>query len=170
MESLYILAPDSDVNPLLGGLLGMLRYVRQGTLRAIRDLSVEQLDHRHDADSNSIGALLMHIAAVETWYQIHSFEGRDFSAEEEERWTYALELGDEAARRTRGRTLDDYVALLTDTRARTERELMSRDDAWLREIVPIDDEDADNYWKWFHVCEDEIHHRGQIRWLRKRLP
>ena len=23
---------------------------------------------------------------------------------------------------------------------------------------------------WFHAVEDEISHRGQIRWLRKRLP
>ena len=29
---------------------------------------------------------------------------------------------------------------------------------------------ANNYFKWFHVFEDEINHRGQIRWLCKRLP
>jgi hypothetical protein len=26
------------------------------------------------------------------------------------------------------------------------------------------------HWAWFHAAEDEINHRGQIRWLRKRLP
>jgi hypothetical protein len=25
------------------------------------------------------------------------------------------------------------------------------------------------HWGWFHVAEDEINHRGQIRWLRARL-
>jgi len=25
------------------------------------------------------------------------------------------------------------------------------------------------HWAWFHVAEDEISHRGQMRWLRKRL-
>jgi hypothetical protein len=25
------------------------------------------------------------------------------------------------------------------------------------------------HWAWFHVAEDEINHRGQIRWLRARL-
>jgi hypothetical protein len=29
---------------------------------------------------------------------------------------------------------------------------------------------ANNHFKWFHVFEDEINHRGQIRWLRARLP
>ena len=26
------------------------------------------------------------------------------------------------------------------------------------------------YWKWFHVCEHESHHTGQIAFLTKRLP
>ena len=26
------------------------------------------------------------------------------------------------------------------------------------------------HWAWFHVAEEEINHRGQIRWLRARLP
>jgi len=26
------------------------------------------------------------------------------------------------------------------------------------------------HWAWFHQAEDEINHRGQIRWLRSRLP
>ena len=26
------------------------------------------------------------------------------------------------------------------------------------------------HWAWFHVAEEEINHRGQIRWLRVRLP
>ena len=26
------------------------------------------------------------------------------------------------------------------------------------------------HWAWFHVAEDEINHRGQIRLLRTRLP
>jgi len=25
------------------------------------------------------------------------------------------------------------------------------------------------HFAWFHVAEDEINHRGQIRWLRARL-
>lgn len=27
-----------------------------------------------------------------------------------------------------------------------------------------------NYFKWFHVFEDEINHRGQIRLIRKLTP
>jgi hypothetical protein len=30
--------------------------------------------------------------------------------------------------------------------------------------------ELNGHWVWFHVAEDEISHRGQIRWLRARLP
>lgn len=144
----------------------MLRYARETTIKAVEGLTVAQLDHRFDADSNSIGALLRHIAAVETYYQVLTFDGRDLNAEENERWLGALEMKHDVT----GLTLESYLDALAAVRERTERELVKRDDDWLFRIEPWDGEDANNYWKWFHVCEDEISHRGQIRWLRKRLP
>jgi hypothetical protein len=38
----------------------MLAYAGATTLHAVRDLSGDRLDHRHDARSNSIGMLLAH--------------------------------------------------------------------------------------------------------------
>jgi hypothetical protein len=47
--------------------------------------------------------------------------------------------------------------------------LLARDDAWLeRSVAPAPRINA--HWAWFHVAEDETNHRGQIRWLRQRLP
>ena len=45
----------------------MLRYARMTTLDTVAGLNLEDLDHLHDADSNSIGGLLYHMAAVEAW-------------------------------------------------------------------------------------------------------
>jgi len=151
-----------------GGLVDMLRYTRRGTIKAVEGLTAAQLDHRFDADSNSIGALLLHIAAVETWYQANTFEGRDFTAEEAARWTLWLDLGP-PSRQPQNQPLEFYLDTLAAIRTRTERELLARDDDWLRRVERFEDVAANNYWKWFHVCEDEINHRGQIRWLRKRL-
>lgn len=165
----YVLGTDADLPLPLAALLDMLRLTRAGTLSAVKGLSVEQLDHRHDAQSNSIGALLWHIAGVERWYQVNAFENREWSAEDAAEWDVALDLG-EAVHAHGGRALDHYVELLTSVRAQTERELRTRDLSWLMEVGPLDEVDANNYWKWFHVCEDEIGHAAQIRWLRKRLP
>ena len=147
----------------------MLTYARFTTIAAVNGLTLEELDHLHDPVSNSIGALLAHIAVVERSYQILTFEGRTLSADENARWSAALKLGDEGRHALRGRPLDDYLDELKSVREQTLAGFAARDDAWLEQSVnPAPKINA--HWAWFHVAEDEINHRGQIRWLRGRLP
>lgn len=166
----FLIGDEQGVSPQISGLIGMLRYARETTLRTVAGLSVKDLDHLHDPDSNSIGALLYHMAAVEAAYQANTFDQREWNAAEIARWQVAMDLGPKARTQIREHPLDYYVAQLAELRSRTERELRVRDDDWLAESGPFFDYTVNNYWKWFHVCEDEINHRGQIRWLRKRLP
>ncbi len=155
--------------PQIGRLVSMMTYVRHTTLSDVDGLTVEQLDYLHDEESNSIGALLSHIAAVETWYQAATFFHRGLDAEEMREWGSALDLGPPARREIRGDDLGFYVGRLEGVRARTLEELRRRDDAWLEQQAPFwEGKPANNYFKWFHVFEDELNHRGQIRWLRKR--
>jgi uncharacterized damage-inducible protein DinB len=147
----------------------MLTYARSTTLAAVNGLDMAQLDHLHDPASNSIGALLAHIAAVERSYQILTFEERLLSPEENARWAAALTLGAEGQRTLRGFPLDHYVAELAAVRQRTLESLANRDDAWLDDAVRVAPR-INAHWAWFHVAEDEINHRGQIRWLRARAP
>jgi uncharacterized damage-inducible protein DinB len=147
----------------------MLTYARQTVLAAVEGLSTDELDHLHDARSNSIGALLAHAAAVERWYQVLTFEAREPSASEEAAWAPALDLGEAGRRALRGRDLASYVEELGRTRLATLAALAERDDAWLEGLLAAAPE-MNAHWAWFHVAEDEISHRGQVRWLRARLP
>lgn len=154
--------------PTIGRLVGILTYSRQSLLAAVEGLSRAELDHLHDARSNSIGALLAHVAAVERWYQLLTFEDREPSADDAAPWSAALDLGDEGRRQLRGRELPSYLDDLAETRRATLGALAQRSDTWLEE--PLAASPALNaHWAWFHVAEDEISHRGQIRWLRPRL-
>ena len=155
--------------PTIGMLVGMLTYARDTTLAAVEGLSVAQLDHLHDDASNSIGALLAHFAAVERSYQRLTFDDRTPSAEEMVAWQPALALGDEGRARLRGQPLEHYLRELADSRRITLEQLATRDDAWLARPVPAAAA-MNAHFAWFHVAEDEINHRGQIRWLRARLP
>jgi len=146
----------------------MLTYARSTTLGAIEGLTLVELDHLHDAESNSIGALLAHIAAVERSYQILTFEERLLSPEENELWSTPLKLGADGRRSLRGYPLEHYLEDLTATRQGTLAGLAARDDAWLERPVTLAPR-INAHWAWFHVAEDEINHRGQIRWLRARL-
>jgi uncharacterized damage-inducible protein DinB len=168
-EDLFLIGDIPGFTRQVGRLVSMMNYTRHTTLSEVEGLGVAQLDYQHDDQSNSIGALLFHIAAVEVWYQAVTFSGRDLHAEETREWGAGLDLGEQARREIRGHDLDYYVSRLKRVRATTLAELERRDDAWLEEQAPFwEGRQANNYFKWFHVVEDELSHRGQIRWLRKR--
>ena len=167
-SSPYIIGDLQGYTPQIARLVGMMTYARQTTIDAVQGLTIDQLDHLHDEKSNSIGALLAHIAAVETAYQAITLAVRD---EHSQYWRAATDLGEEARRIIRARPLERYVDDLTRVRSVTLAEFAKRNDQWLYEQTPFwRGQPANNYFKWFHVFEDELSHRGQIRFLVKRLP
>lgn len=72
--------------------------------------------------------------------------------------------------RVRCLPLEHYLEELEAARADTLTELARRDDAWLASPLGVPGlEPSNHHWAWFHVMEDEVSHRGQIRILRKAL-
>jgi len=98
-----LITPAEGFSPHIGVLVSTLERCREKTIALVQDLTIRQLDYLYDSEANSIGALLLHMAAIEAAYQENTFYGR-------------------------------------------------------------------NIWKWFHVYEDEISHRGEISWLKSRIP
>ena len=167
----FVIGELPGFTPQIGRLVVMMSYARQTTLEAVSGLGIAELDHAQDGQSNTIGALLAHIAAIEVAYQAATFEGRNLTGREREQWGAALDLGKRARLEIRERPLKHYTDTLAHVRATTLREFAERTDEWLDEESPFwGGLRANNYFKWFHVMEDELNHRGQIRWLRKRLP
>lgn len=172
-ESLYVIGPMEGYSPQIGTLVSMLNYNRHTILSIAKSFSTEQLDHLHDAGSNSIGALLLHLGATEKYYQINTFEGRqEFNEEELKIWGPAMNLGDEGRKNIKGNNVKYYFDIITEVRQKTLDEFKKKDDQWLLAVDPewSKDEPFNTYWKWFHVCEHEANHRGQIAWLKSRLP
>ena len=168
-----ILGPREGFSPQVGTLVSMLNWMRASILQPVQGLTVAQLDHLHDKKANSIGALLLHLAAIERLYQINTFEGKkwgDVPSETEKEWGAAARLGDEARKSIKGHQLAYYLGKLKEVREHTLAELRKRDDAWLMQVDSSAGEPMNNYCKWFHVCEHESHHNGQVTWLKGRLP
>ena len=162
------LGPLPGYAPLIGRLVGMLDYARSTTLAAVAGLGIPALDQQYDVTSNSIGAFLAHIAVVEQGIQVLTFEERVPSAAETAGWEPALTLGPAAREHLVGRPLDDYLRELERVRAATHAGLAARDDAWLERTVAAAPA-MNAHWAWFHLLEEELHHRGQLRWLRARV-
>jgi hypothetical protein len=71
----------------------------------------------------------------------------------------------------KGFDLDYYLDELHVVLAKTLREFRSKDDAWLFEDRPFTkSDDANNRYIWYHVFEGETDHRGQVKWIKKRIP
>ena len=81
-EKLYLVTDIPGYTPNISRLICMMNYARQVTLHSVNGLTVKELDHIFDDKSNSIGALLLHIASVEYFYQKFTFEERDLTEEE----------------------------------------------------------------------------------------
>jgi uncharacterized damage-inducible protein DinB len=168
-RDLYLVGDIAGFTPQIARLVSMMNYARSTTLQAVAGLGVDELDYLHDPQSNSIGTLLLHIAAAEVGYQAATFDALDLNAEETSQWGAAIELGERAREEIRGCELDHYVGRLEKVRARTLADLGRRDDRWLEEETSLrSGQRVNNHFKWFHVIGHEINHRGQILWLRSR--
>ncbi len=168
-RALFLISGIPGFTPQIGRLVSMMNYVRYTTLSAVEGLGVPELDYLPDPQSNSIGALLLHIAAAEVGYQAATFHTRELNDEEKGEWNTALALGERAREEIKAQELDYYLSRLDWVRANTLAELALRDDDWLDLQTPFgSDQQVNNYFKWFHVFGHELNHRGQIRWLRKR--
>src|SRR5262245_27772339 len=168
---LFLIAHLDGFSPHIGRLVSMMNYVRSTTVSAVGGLGVDELDYVHDAQSNSIGALLSHVAAAEVGYQAATFYARELNASEKHQWGAAIDLGDRARREIRGHALEYYLGGLEQVRVTTLAELSRGDGKWLQEQTSFGTgQKVNNYFKWFHVLGHELNHRGQIHWLRKRTP
>lgn len=154
----------------IGELVSMLEHTREITLSEINSLRQIDLDFIPNDFSNSIGALLLHISSIEFVHQIIAFENRNLSENEQLKWGSALELGEKAKVCIKDKPLDYYLKELYQVRENTLIHLKSKTDSWLYEEhkwengVPYN-----NYYLLFHVMEDEINHRGQIRTIKRLL-
>ena len=173
-ESDTIVGPKKGYSPQIGTLVSEMAFMRGQVLHSVKGMSQNDLDFLLDDKANRIGALLVHLAAVESFYQFNTFQGLapdKLPASFKEKWGTASELGEPARKSIKGNNLDYYLDILNKTREATLTEFRKRDDDWL---LAVDKTwgwgPTNNYCKWFHVTEHEANHNGQIKLLKSRLP
>ena len=172
-DDINIIHPVEGYSPQIGILVSMLNWIRESVIRNVEGLTQTDLDFLMDPKANTIGALLSHLAATDTIYQDLTFNKlKEFSADNKKRWGVAMELGEEARKQIKGNNLDHYLSNMKEVREKTLAELKKRDDKWFQAVDPafFDNKPTNNFCKWFHVCEHEANHRGQIALIRKRIP
>jgi hypothetical protein len=166
------IGPVSPYSAHIGVLVATMERCREATVRLVEGLTVAQLDYLFDGEDNSIGALLLHLAAIEAAYQELTFRGRNILDVPERivKWHVPMYLDAPAREQIRGHPARYYLDELAAMRAETLAQFQQYDDSWLWQETEWDDAVVNNYWQWYHVYEDEINHRGEMSWRLSRMP
>ncbi len=155
-------------SPQIGAMISMLENLKNRVENKVKNMSQYELDYLHDEKANRIGSLIMHLAAAEAYYQVLTFENREFNDEEKKKWEVALNLDQGGRDDFKGHDAQYYLDIYNEVRAKTIAELKKRDDAWFTQTPT--GTDMNNHFCWFHVMEHQSSHLGQILFLSKRIP
>ena len=164
--------PVSGLPPRIGLYFAQMEDVRRVTKKYISGLSPEQLSWYPNDRVESVGTLLLHIAAVEL-----SWIGEDIMRRRmPEEWVFAFPIRFNIPQ-VSGQPLSFFIEKLDTVREETRRTLATLTDADLgRAVTPLDDAEspgAEQYtieWILYHLVEHEAHHRGQIAQMKRLFP
>ena len=137
-DSMYLIGPKEGYAPHVGALLSTMTMMRAWVVGQVEGLSVSQLDFQIDEQSNSIGAMLYHLAATERYYQLNTFDNMEWGTwddEIKEKWDVPMGLGEKGRKEIKGKELSFYLGKLKEVREVTKREFAKRDDDWLMKEV-----------------------------------
>ena len=162
-----VIKPMKGYTPQIGTIVSMLEDLKGRVTRSVENLSPEQTDFLLDEKANRIGALILHLAATEKYYQVYTFENRGFNKEESLKWEVALNLGDKAREEIKGQPISYYLSIWNEVRAETLELLKTKNDKWFKSMRKKSS--MNNHWAWYHVMEHQANHMGQIRLLINRI-
>lgn len=150
-------------------LLGILEDARITTLQRIKGISQAELHWQYAEGWNTIGALLNHLEALENYLRIMYLENRRLTDTELKKFGPALKMGEYLPQLITDDSIDFYLNRLADSRKVLVEQIhgLSKED-FHKKRKGYDKENGCNLaWVFYHLAEDEIHHRGQISILRK---
>ena len=168
MNAQRTITAEEGYTPQIGVLVSMLNDMSNRIERRVKDLSISETDFLLDENANSIGTLIMHLAATEKMYQVRTFENRVFTEEEEKEWSPAMSMGKAGQEKYNGKDIKEYLKVYKDVRQKTLEFFKDKDDAWLTEIYK--EWNMNYHWAWYHVMEHQSSHLGQILLISKRIP
>jgi len=161
------LKPVEGYSPNIGMMVYMLEDLKDRITEQVKDLDQSQVDFMYDANANSIGALIMHLVSTESYYQVATLKGRDWTEYERMRFGVAGVINKDVKNMLKGMPITHYLELWDDVREITLKELRTKDDDWFASNI---EEGMNYHYIWYHVMEHSANHMGQILTVKNRLP
>lgn len=161
----FSLRKDDDLPLRIATWVSMMEKVRQKLLKKVEPLSDEEIDYTPDEKRiETIGTLLLHIAAVEWSWIFEDIDGKEMDYET---WKHAFPLRpDVNLPQLKHQGKKFYLDRLSAVRDKVYQRLQHMKDAELDNCVG----DKKKYtieWILFHLVEHEALHVGQISMLSR---
>jgi uncharacterized damage-inducible protein DinB len=158
-----VLEGTKAADPVVATWLNALEDARDRTLRALDRVGDNDVDRTHEGATNTIGALLYHIAAIEADWLIADILG----PESNQPWPAELfphDVRDDEGALTaiRGVTLRQHLARLARTRGLLLDNLSDFTAADLHRVRRREEYDVSAAWVLHHLLQHEAEHRAQI--------
>ena len=119
--------PEKGYTTQIGTIVSMLEDLKKRVTNSVVNLTQEETDFLLDEEANRIGALILHLAATEKYYQVYTFENRGFNEEEKMKWETAQSLGDKARDTIKGKPIAYYLDRWDEVRKETLKLLKTKD-------------------------------------------
>ncbi len=166
LNAQYKIEPREGYTPQIGTMVTMMEDLKSRISEEVKDLNQEETDFLIDERANSIGSLIMHLAATEAYYQVETLEERSWTVEEQKFWVLGGELGDESRAQLKSKPIQYYLDLWSEVRVKSLEGLKKRDDVWFAAEI---EEGINNHYAWYHVMEHSANHMGQISLIKNKL-
>lgn len=156
----HTLECDESLSPRVARWFSQMEEVRKKLLKTIAKMSDDELDFTPDERNvETIGTLLLHIAAVEWSWIFEDIDGKEMSFEE---WKFAFPLRPEVTLpQLKGQGKKFYINRLNNVRHDVYQRLLKLNDSDVDRMVGTEEKYSIE-WILFHIIEHEITHLGQI--------
>ncbi|MGY5874373.1 MAG: DinB family protein [Candidatus Thorarchaeota archaeon] len=159
-----VLERVDGLSPRVALLYSMMEKARERLLKKIDGLPKSAFDYSpHGRRIETIGTLLLHVAAVE-WSWI--FEDIGDTAMDYEKWKHAFALREDIDQLTR-KKVQFYLDRLSEVRQEVFEWLKGIKDEDLDRTLRLGDTEVNIEWILFHIIEHEAMHVGQISVLKR---
>ena len=160
------LSKDSNLTRSLAILESQMEEVRNNLLKQIEKISEEKIDYSPDEhEIETIGTLLLHIAAVEWSWIFEDIDGREMDYEE---WKYAFPLRPSVnIPQLKGKDKRYYLEKLHQVRDNVKKRMYEMTDEDLERTVMSGGDSFTIEWVFHHLIEHESLHLGQIQLLSR---
>ncbi|MGC4099777.1 DinB family protein [Ferruginibacter sp.] len=151
---------------------GIIKDTRTTTLLTIKNLTTQELDWQYQQGWNTIGALLLHIAAVEQYFCIRYVDNRELTEQENTELTPALDMGIHIPSLITGKGINHYIDALLASR---QKLLVAFENINFEHFATTFESkdyggECNVAWLLYHMMEDENLSQGADQYDKEIIP